>query len=185
MEQLEHRVDREERRAHAVVEERPVTAPLPLRRLVAEPRANRVAVHVADGFEEVRLPDDRNGVEPTLEDVPARPVAAVESLCEDAAEIPHRIRDSRLRRLEHEVEVVRHHAEGVAHEPVAPHGLVEWQQEIHVVVLAAEDPPTVVPTGSHMAEAVDQIASWLARHASTLDDEFAPSHSWATIVADS
>jgi hypothetical protein len=36
-----------------------------------------------------------------------------------------------------------------------------------------------------MAEAVDQIASWLARHASTLDDEFAPSHSWATIVADS
>ena len=142
-------------------------------------------MHVPDGFEEVRLPDDRNRVKPTLEDVPAGPVAAVESLCEDAAEVPHPIRDSRLRRLEHEVEVVRHHAERVAHDPVAPHRLVERQQEIHVVVVSAEDPRTVVPAGSHVAEAVDQIASWLARHASTLDDEFAASHGWGTIVADS
>ena len=142
-------------------------------------------MHVPDDFEEVQLPDDRNRVEPTLEDVPARPVAAVESLCEDAAEVPHPIRDSRLRRLEHEVEVVRHHAEGVAHKPVAPHRLVERQQEIHVVVVPAEDSRAIVPAGGHVAETVYEVASWFAGHATTLDDEFAPNRSWATIVADS
>jgi hypothetical protein len=185
VEELEHRIDGEERRPHPVVQERPVAAPFPLRRLVAEPRANGVAVYVPDDFEEMRLTHDRDRVEPTLEDVSARPVAAVESLREHAPEVAHPVRDSRLRRFQHEVEVVRHHAECMAREPVAPHRLVERQQEIHVVVVPAEDSPAIVPAGGHVAETVYEVASWFAGHAATLDDELAPNRSWETIVADS
>lgn len=116
----------------------------------------------------MRLPDDRLGVETTLEHVTTQSIATVEALREDTARVAEPGGKPWLGRVEDEMEMVRHHAERVADDAVTSNGFVERQEEIHDVVVAAKDALSAVSPRGDVAKPVDELAAWSSRHASTV-----------------
>jgi hypothetical protein len=81
-------------------------------------------------------------------------VPVVESLCVLAVEVLDSRRELRLRRVEHEVDVVAHQAEGLAVPAIALDRCGEQAEIGEPVVVVAEDRGPVDAAGSHVEVAV-------------------------------
>jgi len=106
-----------------------------------ETDASRVLVNIVASGCEVLVAIDHPGVEPTLEQMPDPVVSAVESLCVESVQPLHPIREIRLNRLEHEVEVVVEQDPGMQDPVEATRCLVQRSPPPGAVDVVEHDPP--------------------------------------------
>jgi NADPH-dependent ferric siderophore reductase len=123
-------------------------------RVVDESGADGVVQHVHDRPVQVSLRVDHPRGEPRAEQVASAPVSVVEPLRVLAVEVLDTRRELRLRRIEHEVDVVVHQAEGLAVPVIALDRCGEQAQIGEPIVVVAEDRGPVDAAGSHMEVAV-------------------------------
>lgn len=168
VEVLERPLEREERVRRAAFEHCSIAAPAPLTWLAAESRSNRVEGDVARDLEEVRVVLDQDGVEASLEEVPAGRMDVVESLRVSAVEALHANREISIPRLDEKVVVVWHQTVGMA-APAEPGGHVaDHRQEPAVVAIVNEDGLLPVAPGSHVVQAAGDDYAWGSRHSPSI-----------------
>ena len=125
---------------------------------------DRVVQDVRDRPAQVSLRVDHPGREPGAEQVTGSLVPVVEALCVHAVEKLDASREPRLRRVEDEVDVVAHQAEGVAVPAIALDGLGEEIEIGEPVVVVAKDRGAIDATTSHVEVAVRELRTKDARH---------------------
>jgi hypothetical protein len=86
----------------------------------------------------------------------------------DAVELAHAEREVRVRRLDHEVEVVAHQAVRVTDPAVAVDDLREPREQPPAVAVVAEDRRALVPARVNVVEGVLELDPKRACHAATV-----------------
>src|SRR5438128_1847145 len=125
--------DLEKRRRLLEPDECEVAAPGPIAGIAAEVRAHGVQRDVAAHREEVFVSRKQFAAVRSLKDMARSLMSSVETLRIRALEEPHTSGEIRLRRLEQQVQVVRHQAEGVAEPLELPDERCQYTQEREVV----------------------------------------------------
>lgn len=128
--------------------------------------ADRIQHDVAEQFAEMRLPLDQDAAKPTLKEVSATLVAAIEPARVSPIEPMHAAREIRLGCLDHEVEMIRHqHPRGDA-PPKALHGVPEKREEHPSIDVIIEDGPSFISAGRDVIERVGELdAKWSCHNA--------------------
>lgn len=132
--------------------------------MVDDPCADGVVQDVVDGVAEVALGVDDPRREACAEEVAGALVPQVEAERVRAVEPLDAGGELRLRRVEDEMDVVVHEAEGVAVPPVAVDGRSEAPEIAEPVVVVADDRGAVDPTRGHVEITVGESRTEHARH---------------------
>jgi hypothetical protein len=136
--------------------------------MAAESGAYRVLDDVAADGCKLLLVLDGSAPEPVAEEVAPAAVACVEPLGIAAVQALESRRKLRHGRLDDEVVVIRHQAEGMEAPVVLAHDRREQAQEEAPVVVVAIDRDLPGPTRRHVKVAVGEDVSRQTRHAVTV-----------------
>ena len=123
-------------RAGRPARERGVAAPRPIGRFRHQPRPHRVQLHIAAHLQQIAVAVHQHRLEPPLKQVAHLAVALVEALREHPVDVPHKQRQIRQPRLDHEVVVVAHQApsQRAGVKPVQPRAQhVQQSPPVHVI----------------------------------------------------
>jgi hypothetical protein len=143
--------------------------------IVDESGADGVVQYIGDGPGEVSLRVDHPRRKARAEQVAGAFVSVVEPLCVLAMKVLDSRRKLQLRRVEHEVDVVAHKAEGLAVPAEAVDRCGEQAEVGESVVVVAEDHSPVDAARSYVEVAVRQAGTKDARHSlSRLKGDLAP-----------
>ena len=119
---------------------------------------------MAAKLEEVRFALDQDRLVAALEDVPDPPVPTVETLGEDAVQLPHAAGQVRRRRFDEQVVVVVHQAPGVT-EPSEAFG--DTRQNVDdepAILVTADDIAARVAAAGHVIERAGVFDAERHRH---------------------
>lgn len=162
---FEHTLDNQEAGSSSQAEYGSATAPGPVGRAPAKPRAHRVLSQVSRQLEKVIVARHEDGMKPTLEEMTGEAVASVEPLGVHTIHELNALRKIGLGRHEDEVIVVRHEAVRVRLPAKPPrHGLEESEEEPMVLVVEVGPLPPIA-AGSHVVDPARDEGSQWARHA--------------------
>jgi hypothetical protein len=135
-----------------------VARPRPVRGTAADSGSNGIERDVTRQLEKVLVAFEQDVAVRNLEDVPDVFVSSVEALRIGAAEVPHSLRQVRLRRLDDKVEVIRHQAISEADPPEASDGTPHQPYESVPVVDVDEDPLARVTPRRHVVGLLAALA---------------------------
>ncbi len=164
----EHDVDGEEGGRSNETGGRAEAAPAPLLRSVAEVCPDRIQDDVAAVLEELGVAFDQVRSIPALKDVAGTLVPLVEPLRVRAAEVAHACAPGGLRRLDEQVEMVRHRAVRVTVPGEPLDGTRKHPQPGLVIAVVTEQRPLQVPAREDVKEAPGDLRSEASGHATTV-----------------
>src|SRR6266540_884720 len=160
----EHDVDGEEGGRSNETGGRAEAAPAPLLRSVAEVCPDRIQDDVAAVLEELGVAFDQVRSIPALKDVAGTLVALVEPLRVRVAEVAHACAPGGLRRLDEQVEMVRHRAVRVTVPGEPLDGTRKHPQPGLVIAVVTEQRPLQVPAREDVKEAPGDLRSEASGH---------------------
>ena len=145
-----------------------IARPRPLLGQPAHVRADRVAHDVARHLEKVRLALDELCVVRRFKQVAPTVVPPVEALRVPAVEGSHSSRDVRFGRLDRQVEVISHEAEGEALPLESRYRPAKAVQESAAIEIVGEDRGARVSPRCHLIEAAGDLGPRVTSHLSTI-----------------